>query len=170
MKKSTIGKIVAGVIAGIVVLLAAGVVVSVIWVRSFVPTGDFEGIWQGTITFDTPIGDEDGRYHFLDQQPMNFTLEIDEQSRTYGHIRIITGNELILNDEIFTSRFGKKRILPGDDEFQMEGTVAVEDDKMILECTFTYKGFYKNVELTGEIRATRISEEVDLFRDQYVPR
>lgn len=148
-----------GLVAAIAAL-AAMALLSVQLVNSFKPYGHYEGYWEGTFRLEAIRGDEAGVYASFMGENIDVVVEIDEQSRGYGHLALAFREDeflsLLIEPEFAEPVFMEPVLFqPGslafDPASKVAGTLHLSTEKGMATLTGSLIFNGENASLSGEL-------------------
>ena len=155
MKGENLKPLLKFMIVVLVVFLGIIFLISVYIVKSFVPSNEFEGVWLNTKNTGS------GEIILTDTYYEDLIINIDEQSKSYGHIRIYFENEIVSIDTVYPILIKKNMIEIDDDD--IKGLLKITDYNgiYVLEGKLYYKN--GNQEEFLAINAIKIDDKADIF-------
>jgi hypothetical protein len=144
-------------------ILAAIAVLGVILVGNSRPSGHFEGHWEGGFVIKSDSGN---RYEALINTPLSVTIDINEQSSGYGHIRLRTREGIPFEDMILPCRFTDGGLFVETETVSLTGTRTTEHGTPLFDAVYTIRDSdtHENPTISGEISCRMITSQPELFK------
>lgn len=157
--------------AKVIIVFAAVIVVAVLMVGlfaahlvfSFVPSEEFEGMWQGGINIKEVEKDASGYYDDIKNKNIGLIVDIDEQSKGYGHIRLRTEGGKPLGDELFPCVFKNGMIEVNNEELETKLKILVDHGRTYLDGDFVLKKLHEGAIIRGSISVEKMASGANIF-------
>ncbi len=132
-------------------------------VLSFKPSGTFEGMWQGGMRINEVKDDSGGFYDDIKSKNIGLIVDVDEQSKGYGHIRLRTEEGKPLGDVFFPCVFKNGLLEVDDEELEMKAKIITDHGRAYLEGDFVLKQLNGETTIRGTFSAEKTASEANIF-------